>query len=124
MNALVWVGCAVAAIWSLAYFRANRYLWIAGIGLFVLALDWWSGIGGVLSSLLWIVFVAVAAILVIPGMRRSLVSDRLLAWFRRVSPQISRTEQEALDAGTVWWDGELFSGRPSWEKLLAARFAI
>ena len=34
-------------------------------------------------------------------------------------PQISATEQEAIDAGTVWWDGELFSGRPDWNKLLA-----
>ena len=34
-------------------------------------------------------------------------------------PQLSQTEQEALDAGTVWWDGELFSGKPDWNKLLA-----
>ena len=32
---------------------------------------------------------------------------------------MSQTEQEALEAGTVWWDGELFSGKPDWEKLLA-----
>ena len=32
---------------------------------------------------------------------------------------MSQTEQEALDAGTVWWDGELFSGKPDWNKLLA-----
>ncbi len=34
-------------------------------------------------------------------------------------PQISQTEQEALDAGTVWWDSDLFSGKPDWNKLLA-----
>src|SRR5262249_33764168 len=33
--------------------------------------------------------------------------------------QVSQTEQEALDAGTVWWDGDLFSGKPDWHKLLA-----
>ena len=32
---------------------------------------------------------------------------------------MSQTEREALEAGTIWWDGELFSGRPNWQKLLA-----
>ena len=32
---------------------------------------------------------------------------------------MSQTEKEAIDAGTVWWDADLFSGKPDWEKLLA-----
>ena len=36
-------------------------------------------------------------------------------------PAMSDTEREALEAGTVWWDGELFTGRPDWPKLLARR---
>jgi acyl-CoA dehydrogenase len=43
----------------------------------------------------------------------------LLKIFRGILPQVSQTEQEALDAGTVWWEGDLFSGRPNWNKLLA-----
>ncbi|MGB5324872.1 MAG: acyl-CoA dehydrogenase, partial [Pseudomonadales bacterium] len=39
--------------------------------------------------------------------------------FKGVLPELSETEQEAIDAGTVWWDGELFSGQPNWSKLLA-----
>jgi len=35
-------------------------------------------------------------------------------------PPISDTEQEAIDAGTVWWDGEIFSGKPNWSSLLSA----
>src|SRR5699024_1912676 len=45
------------------------------------------------------------------------VSDRLFGWFKSAMPSISDTEREALDAGTVWWDAELFSGRPRWKKL-------
>jgi acyl-CoA dehydrogenase len=52
-------------------------------------------------------------------LRRKLVSDRLLALYRRILPDMSPTEKEAIDAGTVWWDGDLFSGRPAWDKLLA-----
>ena len=52
-------------------------------------------------------------------LRRLLISDRLYVLFRKILPRISQTEQEALDAGTVWWEGEIFSGRPRWKNLLA-----
>jgi acyl-CoA dehydrogenase len=64
------------------------------------------------------VFVAIAAVLTIPILRRKLVTDRILAVYRRVLPDMSQTEKEAIDAGTVWWDGDLFSGKPDWQKLL------
>ncbi|MBX2807443.1 MAG: acyl-CoA dehydrogenase [Cellvibrionaceae bacterium] len=51
--------------------------------------------------------------------RQPLLSRRLFQWFQRVLPDISQTEREAIDAGTVWWDGELFSGKPDWQKLLS-----
>jgi len=37
--------------------------------------------------------------------------------FKRITPPISDTEKEAINAGTVWWDGELFSGKPNWKKI-------
>src|SRR5687767_14234540 len=52
-------------------------------------------------------------------LRRKLISDRILATYRRILPDMSQTEKEAIDAGTVWWDGDLFSGKPDWDKLLA-----
>jgi acyl-CoA dehydrogenase len=55
----------------------------------------------------------------IPFVRRNLVSGAVLKIFRNILPQISATEQEAIDAGTVWWDGELFSGNPNWNRLRA-----
>lgn len=54
----------------------------------------------------------------IKPLRQLLISDRLYGWFRKVMPSVSGTEQEALDAGTVWWDAEIFSGRPRWRSLL------
>jgi acyl-CoA dehydrogenase len=53
------------------------------------------------------------------ALRRKLVTDRILALYRRVLPDMSQTEKEAIDAGTVWWDGDLFSGKPDWNRLLA-----
>ena len=66
------------------------------------------------------VFVALLALpLAVAPLRRALVSRPLLAKFRKVMPPMSQTEREALEAGTVGWDGELFRGRPAWEELLA-----
>ena len=45
------------------------------------------------------------------------ISEPMLRFFRKVSPKMSDTEREALEAGSVWWDGQLFSGRPKWKKL-------
>ncbi|MCR4265520.1 acyl-CoA dehydrogenase [Nitratireductor sp. ZSWI3] len=51
--------------------------------------------------------------------RRDRISRPIYNWARRIMPPISATEREAIDAGTVWWDGELFAGNPDWDKLLA-----
>src|SRR5688572_9828163 len=67
----------------------------------------------------WAVFAALAVVLNIPFIRRALITDRVLAIYRRILPDMSQTEKEAIDAGTVWWDGDLFSGKPDWDKLLA-----
>lgn len=66
-----------------------------------------------------VLLAALVALLVFPPLRRPLISDRLLPWFRAALPTMSQTERDALEAGTVWWEGELFSGRPDWNKLLA-----
>jgi acyl-CoA dehydrogenase len=69
----------------------------------------------------WLVLAIIAAFVLMLGVapvRRALVSAPLLRAFRKVMPPMSQTEREALEAGTVWWDGELFSGRPDWRRLL------
>ena len=50
--------------------------------------------------------------------RRDRISKPILAKMRQVLPPLSATEQDALEAGTVGWDAELFSGKPDWNKLL------
>ena len=118
MTFLLWFAAFIALVWLLAYFRATRWVWGAAGAAFLIGASL-AGLPLVWRGVLWTVFIATAAVLLIPELRRMLVSDPLLGWFRRVLPQVSQTEQEALDAGTVWWDGDLFSGRPDWNKLLA-----
>jgi acyl-CoA dehydrogenase len=66
---------------------------------------------------LLLVFVALSLPWSLPPLRR-LLSARLFAWFKQVLPPLSQTEQIAIDAGTVWWDRDLFTGDPDWNKLL------
>jgi len=70
------------------------------------------------SLLLGLIAIA-GIVLFFRPLRHLFVSRPLLKIFRKVLPQVSQTEQEALDAGTVWWEGELFSGDPNWSTLLA-----
>jgi acyl-CoA dehydrogenase len=61
------------------------------------------------------------AIILVPfnfaPMRKSMISAPVFRAFRKVMPPMSRTEKEAIDAGTTWWEGDLFRGNPDWQKL-------
>jgi acyl-CoA dehydrogenase len=109
----------LAVLWVLAYHRLPALAWTVVIAAGLLALNTYSAWPPVLTTVLWVVFV-IGALLGNPtSIRRALISRPLLGLFRRILPEVSQTEQEALDAGTVWWDGDLFSGNPDWNKLLA-----
>lgn len=64
----------------------------------------------------WIVFLAIFAPLNLKPVRK-IISGKLLKVFKGIMPTISDTEQEALDAGTVWWEAEVFGGKPNWKRL-------
>ena len=111
----------ISLAWTLAYFRSRLAVWTAAAAaafgaLQAAAPDPWAP-GALWAS--WGAFAALALLLNLPGLRRPLVMQPLFAVFRSKLPPLSRTEREALEAGTVWWDGELFGGKPDWKKLLA-----
>lgn len=72
----------------------------------------------------WVLALLPAAILgvfALPQVRKLVLSGPAYGIVKSILPRVSRTEQEALDAGTVGWDAELFSGQPDWQKLLGVR---
>ena len=86
----------------------------------VAVLAWWGvRTGSPSAGVAALVFVAVAAATGIPAIRRQLLSRAAMRLIRPMLPRISETERAALDAGTVWWERDLFSGRPDWQALLA-----
>ena len=72
---------------------------------------------------LWkLLMIAAFGVMVIPNIvefRREKLTKPLLAIYRTMLPKMSDTEREALEAGNVGWDGELFSGMPQWDKLMS-----
>jgi acyl-CoA dehydrogenase len=100
-----------------AFYGANLLVWTGAMaaGIFMLAA---TGSVPLLSLVaIMLLFAAIAVPLNFKPWRQQFISAPFLAQFRRMLPDISETEQVALDAGTVGWEGELFAGRPDWNIL-------
>ena len=110
---------AVLVAWALAYHQANRFLWCGLLLGLVAALTAFTPTPLAFLSIAWGLAIGVTVLVCITPLRRAVVTGPLFGMFRRVLPTMSRTEQDALDAGTVWWDAQLFSGSPDWKTLLA-----
>ncbi|CAH1585199.1 acyl-CoA dehydrogenase FadE [Vibrio rotiferianus] len=78
-------------------------------------------IAGSVGVIGWALYVLAVAVFAVSGIRQSLISRKALVMFKKVLPAMSQTEKEALDAGTVWWEAELFKGKPEWQKLHAIK---
>src|SRR5665811_1548230 len=115
-----WAVLLLATVLILAYRRAR--LWSSSCVLGILLLSYWV-LGNAPDWWKIIVSVPYAALVLlnIRPLRLPLVTRPFLKSYRRLLPSMSSTEREALDAGTVWWDGELFTGGPDWAKLMSAK---
>ena len=124
MATVVLLLLAVGAFLALGMARAPMWAWAAAVGVLTLigqsgALSGPEAAGhgaGILSWLAWLPFVALA-LLSIPSLRRSLVVAPVFDKVRTILPKVSDTEAQALEAGTVGFDAEIFSGTPDWNKL-------
>ncbi|CAN5284775.1 acyl-CoA dehydrogenase [soil metagenome] len=115
MIIMLWAIVFISAGVTAAYYRARLIIWAAVFGA-LLALA--QLVAQDFSVLPWLAYAVIFVPLHVKPLRRMLLSRRLLRWFRSALPPMSDTERAAIDAGSVWWDGELFSGRPDWQRLL------
>ncbi|HEY4446960.1 MAG TPA: acyl-CoA dehydrogenase [Steroidobacteraceae bacterium] len=117
---LAWALSFVGVLLILAYRRSSLGASCGVLGILLLAYwafgnfpEWWKIAVSVPYALL--------LLLNIRPLRLRLLTRPFLRSYRRLLPSMSATEREALDAGTVWWDGELFTGGPDWQKLMSAK---
>jgi len=116
METLVWAVLLLAVPVALAYRRSDLRTSTASLGILLLVYTILGDGGFLWKLILWVLFAGLA-LLNIENLRRDMVTRRIIGTYRRMLPRMSKTEQEALEAGNVWWDGELFSGIPDWRKL-------
>ncbi len=118
MFSLLFTVATIAILITLAYRRSTTKTLSITLGVATL-LALILPVSGFIAFLIGLAAV-VSLLFSVPTWRKQWVSQPMLKMLRKILPPISETEREAIDAGTVWWDGELFSGKPNWEKLRSA----
>lgn len=108
-----WIAAGIVLLVLLmGYFAAPLWLWTLATALVL------YGTGA--APWLWAIFIVLAVLFNVVPLRRAVISGPLMRTLRASGfmPTISETEQAAIESGNVWVDGDLFSGRPDFEKLL------
>lgn len=116
MTTTVWSLLLVAALVALAYKRAS--LKTSAVAMAVITLGALFANAATPIIITALLFAAAFGLLSLTGLRANLITKPIFALYKKIMPKMSETEATALDAGTVWWDGELFSGKPNWNMLL------
>ena len=119
MATSIWLLAVILALGTLAYHHAPLKWWTGALAAALVSLSLFTETSALVQTLLWVGFAAWAIAFNLPSVRLPYITRPVLAAYRKIMPSMSQTEQEALAAGTVWWEGELFSGKPNWQRLLS-----
>ena len=119
MSGFIPLLCLVVVGLVCGFNRTSLRTWTAASAAALVLATLYSGASWITLGLTWLTFGAIAVVLNHRPLRIRLLSQPMLDIYQRIAPQLSETERVALEAGTVGWEGELFSGRPRWSKLLA-----
>ncbi|MFN2301671.1 MAG: acyl-CoA dehydrogenase [Gammaproteobacteria bacterium] len=120
MTTILWLLVFIGGAGALAWYRASLLQATLAAAAFLLLYSLF-GSSTLLAVLGWLVFAAIAVPLNYAPLRQQYLTRPAFAAFRKVLPPMSDTEREALAAGSVAWEGALFSGAPDWDEML--RFA-
>lgn len=118
-----WFVIFLLAFGALSYNRASLIIWTISFAFLMVFITNFHGLT-VGVSCLWLILIPLFAILNIRSLRQSIITRRLYAFYRKVMPHMSRTESEAISAGTVAWEGNLFRGNPNWHEMLSQPKAV
>lgn len=113
---------ALLAAWVFAFVGVPLWAWTLGAAVVATAL-WFAGaIGATAFAIVATVIVVLGLVFNLRPLRRALLTRFMFSVFKKVLPEMSSTEREVLESGDVWWEAELFRGRPDWEKLLSFKY--
>lgn len=116
---IFWIAAFAATLYIIATWRLSTPVFTVGFALLLLVAASLGFLSPVLGTLLVLAFIGIAVVFNVRSLRHKLVSSPLLKYVRAVLPPMSDTERDAIDAGTVWWEAELFQGSPKWDDLVS-----
>lgn len=115
----VLVAIVLFVLFSILFYKnAAISVWWISLLTILVVVQKLSGTMSPFLSITWGLF-CVFSFLIIPMIRQRLVTHFIFKFFKKIMPSMSQTEKEALEAGSVTWEGDLFSGTPNFKKLLA-----
>ncbi len=118
MTGIVSTFITLIIIGGLAYFRASLRLSTAALAATLAFITYFHGLSlGLFIT--WVLFLSIFIPLNLTHVRRRYLTSPIFNLFKKIMPTMSRTEREAIAAGTVSFEGDLFQGAPSWKKLLS-----
>ncbi len=117
MTLLVWLIVIGALVFGLSKTKWSYDVWVLIIGGSLLALTISPFLGGLAAWLLWGLFLLLVLIN-ISQVRINYLSKPMYGYIQKILPPMSDTERAAIEAGTAWWEAELFRGDPDWSQLL------
>ncbi len=122
MTFLIWLLIILAATFVLANFPQTLLSITIVLGAAILGFIL-TGLGTIATIIIGLIFIAAAVLLNVTNIRKKVLTGPLLKYVRAVLPPMSQTERDAIEAGTVWWESELFRGNPDWSKLMSTPVA-
>lgn len=105
----------ILVIGAMAYRRASLFTSTLATAAALIA----GTLYGHVPLLVWVLFAVIAIPLNLMDFRRNQLTKPLFKLYKSIMPEMSRTEKEAIEAGTTWWEADLFAGNPDWKKLHA-----
>ena len=119
MAFLFWLVVAAGTLFTLSKLRPSLPIATCAGGVVLFVANMLGFLGGFFGGLLVLAGIVLAVLFNVRSLRHRFVSLPLLKYVRAVLPPMSDTERAAIDAGTVWWEAELFRGSPNWQKLIS-----
>ncbi len=117
MALLIWLLALSGLAFGLSRAKWSFFTWTLVLGGALLSLTIFGFLDIVAALIIWPLFILLA-LMNAPDLRVKYLSEPMFNYIKKVLPSISDTERAAIEAGTAWWEAELFQGNPDWQRLL------
>lgn len=113
------IAILLIVVFGLAYIRVPVLIWTIIIGVVLLGLTIVGSLNHWFLALCWLLYISAALFANLKKTRQQYFTNPIVQVLQKRMPSINQSERDAIEAGNVWWEKELFCGRPQWKKLLA-----